>query len=168
LLAEAALSSRDVIDVYDPTEGQPQTLDVEALPRGSRLDQAFAVSQVAAELAASAWYAPVRTRLIELMRLQRNWDTYGGVAVQRRSATHALWFLARLLERDTSAPWVVPLSEGGVQLEWHTPDLDLEAVFTDEGDEVSISDRARGVDWEGSVEASFDVLRPVVGDLRTP
>jgi hypothetical protein len=60
----------------------------------------------------------------------------------------------------------VPLSEGGVQLEWHTSSLDIEAMFSDEGDEVSVDDHTAHTEWEGEVEESFHLLRPVLPSLR--
>ena len=157
-LADAPLSGREVADTYDPSEEQPQSFAwVWHLPRPRLL----------AELDQAAWYPEVASRLAELMRLPRDWDSYGGVAVNQRSAARALWFLSRSLERDSDAPWVVPLGDGGVQLEWHRPGFDVEIVFSESGNEATVFDEARGIEWEGDPEAARSVLNAVVSSLRS-
>jgi hypothetical protein len=57
--------------------------------------------------------------LAKLRQLKPGWDSYGGKAPTREALhvaeTVALW-----------APQVVPMSHGGVQLEWHVNGVDLE------------------------------------------
>jgi hypothetical protein len=169
-LAEAPrLTTREDIGAYDPSEQPPQLFAYgqQSLTGLSGLvigGSSFGVLWTGSRK--PEWLDAVARRLSELMRLPRNWDSYGGVAVKPQNATRALSYLARILEQDSNAPWVVPLSDGGVQLEWHQADIDLEIAFSDAAAEVSLSRGAQGIDWEGDPEAAVDRLRPVIAHLR--
>lgn len=68
------------------------------------------------------WRDIVTARLAELERLAPGWDTEGGLPVARRHANRAMQFLVRLATDEATSlpvPDIVPLADGGVQLEWH-------------------------------------------------
>ena len=58
--------------------------------------------------------------------LPENWDSYGAPRVSADAIRRA----ARWLESVA----VVPCSDGGVQLEWHSDGVDFEIVFSANGD----------------------------------
>ena len=60
----------------------------------------------------------------------------------------ALSFLANTLQPTASAPAVVALGDGGIQLVWHEQGLDVEATFSSEGSDVYIRDLAQGSEVE--------------------
>ncbi len=69
----------------------------------------------------SEWRLKVTARLAELERLAPGWDSDGGLPVRRRHANLASQFLGRLMGLGVvPVPDIVPLADGGVQLEWHT------------------------------------------------
>lgn len=66
-------------------------------------------------------------RLSELARLEHNWDTYGAVPIASTAVQQARQFLLGVndrlvqLRKSLVAPHtVVPLSNGGIQLEWRS------------------------------------------------
>lgn len=64
--------------------------------------------------------------LQRLLHLQPNWDGYGA---QRPAfdAIHVAWQIAgEMAKNRVPLPSVVPTRKGGVQLEWHTPTINLE------------------------------------------
>jgi hypothetical protein len=66
-----------------------------------------------------AWGDAVTARLAELERLPPNWDSDGALPVARRHANRALALLSRLVVLGfPPIPDIVPLADGGVQLEW--------------------------------------------------
>jgi hypothetical protein len=67
--------------------------------------------------------------ITKAMCLPDGWDSYDGVATTTEAATAALRFLKVI---DTP-PAVVPCSDGGIQLEWHTGGLDIEVAFGTDG-----------------------------------
>lgn len=62
-------------------------------------------------------------------RLPHGWDSYGGEPTTQAAAVAALRFLDAL----RTAPAVVPCSDGGLQLEWHTAGYDIEVAFGTDG-----------------------------------
>jgi hypothetical protein len=79
------------------------------------------------------WSRSVLNRLNHLVALQRGWDGYGGHAVQFDTAAFALKLLESAFDSDVPAPQIVPGSDGGLQLEWHLEqgdiELDVEAPY---------------------------------------
>lgn len=87
------------------------------------------------------WRDLVIARLAELERLAPGWDSDGGLPVARRHANRAMQFLVRLAADEATSlpvPDIVPLADGGVQLEWHVaPDRRIDFV-SDEDSEPMI------------------------------
>jgi hypothetical protein len=66
------------------------------------------------------WRNTVVARLAELERLAPSWDSEGALPTTRRHANRAFAFIARLMALgDVPVPEIIPLSDGGVQVEWH-------------------------------------------------
>ena len=79
-------------------------------------------------------------RLEELTRLGPNWDSYGAEPISPQAIALARQFLTAVAERfaawagDRVHPYViVPLANGGVQLEWRGPGGDLEVEIGPDG-----------------------------------
>ncbi|HEX7048917.1 MAG TPA: hypothetical protein VF188_01795 [Longimicrobiales bacterium] len=72
------------------------------------------------------WLDDAVLRLARLLELEPDWDSYGARAVSIAAADTALVLLLGLAGPETPAPHIVPTPAGGVQIEWHTPRLDLE------------------------------------------
>ena len=72
------------------------------------------------------WFYPVLDRLQHLSQLAENWDSYGGQAPSDEAVYTAREVLSQILRDQSSAPALVPLSEGGVQIEWHGDGEELE------------------------------------------
>ena len=73
------------------------------------------------------WINRVEGRLSSLMRLGPDWDSYGAAAISHeivRSAYGFILFLAA--ESRIPEPEISPTRNGGVLLEWHNGDHELE------------------------------------------
>jgi len=57
-------------------------------------------------------------QLAEFEHLTPNWDSNGALPVARSHSTRAQGFLAQVMGYTSIEPEVVPLADGGVQLEW--------------------------------------------------
>jgi hypothetical protein len=110
-----------------------------------------------------AWAHPVFSALADLLELRPNWDSYGGLPLTNENFASAIGFLARIMDDDTEPPWVVPLPSGGVQLEWHREDLDVEVVIDRDRSVVLIEDR--GEELEAPLGRALSVLLPVLPRL---
>jgi hypothetical protein len=116
----------------------------------------------------TAWFDASVTGMTHVLGLARGWDSYDARPVARRSAQSALTFLARFVEATTAPPAVVPLSDGGVQLEWHRGGLDVEIAFSpDEEPEMYVADHETGDTWDiDPSSADFEEVRPLLTRLR--
>lgn len=72
------------------------------------------------------WDCAVRTRLGQIGALPVGWDGYGSEAIGEDVRSFALQILYSSMTKDQMAPSIVPISGGGLQLEWHTPKGDIE------------------------------------------
>ena len=79
--------------------------------------------EVAAGVSGAA--APRPDKFEELKALPDGWDSYGAPALDKAIVDSARQFLQRVS--------VVPCSDGGVQLEWHTHGIDMEIEFEPDG-----------------------------------
>jgi hypothetical protein len=82
-----------------------------------------------------AWIESTVTRLSVLEGLTPGWDADGGLPVNRVHANRAVRFLERFMADWFPLPDVVPLADGGVQLEWHWPSGRFDFVTDSESPE---------------------------------
>lgn len=81
------------------------------------------------------WFDPLMQGLADLLTLPANWDTYGALPIELSVVNQASQLMSEILELEDPAPWVVPMSNGGIQLEWHENGADLEIEIEPEGSE---------------------------------
>jgi hypothetical protein len=88
---------------------------------------------------AAAWFHDAVGRLENLASLAPDWDSYGAKAVAANMALAAVKFLAEVaaVAPSVHGPSIVPLSDGGIQVEWHRGGIDLEVAFSDDEPGVS-------------------------------
>jgi hypothetical protein len=94
--------------------------------------------------------------------LPDNWDSYGGVAPSREFLFQTLGMLKDTEEVNLPVPQTVPLSDGGVQLEWCGSDYDIEIAFSPlEGISILVTDSGGDVvlEEEGVMSENVAVLR---------
>jgi hypothetical protein len=75
------------------------------------------------------WLEPTIEGFSTVLSLRENWDSYGGKRTSADSIKQALAVLTQIMEVNSPVPSVVPLGSGGLQLEWHRKQQDLEIVF---------------------------------------
>jgi hypothetical protein len=72
------------------------------------------------------WLAETEQAIQELLRLPPNWNSYGAQPIRPDVVRAAKDLLPGIVQKQTPQPNVVPTVRGGVQLEWHLGDIDLE------------------------------------------
>jgi hypothetical protein len=114
-----------------------------------------------------AWFDPLVQGLIDLLTLPTNWDSYGAGSVELNLVQEAMNLMNGLLAPSSPAPRVVPLSSGGLQMEWHRNGIDLEIVF-DRGEEPFFYSRNRvsGEEAEQSISGNDHLLRTIIVQLE--
>lgn len=114
-----------------------------------------------------AWFDSVMQGFVDLITLPPNWDSYGAGAIDQKTVQEAMSFIDGLLGPITPAPRVVPLSSGGLQLEWHRQGIDLEVVFDrNEQPFFYYRNRANGEEFEHALPESSSRLRSIIANLH--
>ncbi len=106
------------------------------------------------------WWPATAEELNELSLLPSDWDSYGSPPPDAAAITEAITLLWKVMEADTAPPGLVPLSDGGLQLEWSAADGSVVEVITGSVEDrgIFIQD-AVGNWWEGSLDLPADVDR---------
>ena len=84
------------------------------------------------------------TILDELTTLGRGWDGYDGIPIQHHTVRRAQEFLKAIEEHTQIMPDIVPLSNGGLQLEWFVGDYEVEVEI--------------GSSPSGAIQISFECM----------
>jgi len=114
-----------------------------------------------------AWFDPVMQGFIDLLTLPPNWNSYGAGAIDAKVVHDAMNFINGLLGPTSPAPRVVPLSSGGLQLEWHRQGVDLEVVFDrNEQPFFSYRNRVSQEESEHALPENSGLLRSILGNLE--
>jgi len=103
----------------------------------------------------------------QLVNLPDNWDSYGGKPIKEHCINNAFEILQYLLElRDINgikvpAPFVAPLSSGGIQIEWEAGDRYLQIDLLSESSEIEYfaidNTNAGDLSLEGSMKSLNDL-----------
>lgn len=105
------------------------------------------------------WFLDVLGRFKELNRLPANWDHHGAPPIEAADLAEALKTLSGVMAPNTPAPAIVPISGGGLQLEWHRAGLDVEIVVgLGDEDGLYFHEKASDREWEGPTHEGFAEL----------
>jgi hypothetical protein len=132
--------------------------------RKMQLPVDFAPGQVIAistekPITALPWLATVVERLNDVVRLEPGWDGETASSPTREAALASLRALFEVMWQDSPAPAIIPMYDGGLQLEWHGQGLDVELSVAPAGDRHVWIAEASGREID-------DEFRSVVEDLR--
>ena len=114
-----------------------------------------------------AWFDPLMQGFVDLLTLPANWDSYGAGPIDAKSVHGAMSFINGVLGPAAPAPRVMPLSSGGLQLEWHRQGIDLEVMFErDERPFFYYRNRASGEESEHELPENSVLLRSIIANLE--
>jgi len=113
-----------------------------------------------------SWFDAVMQGFVDLLTLPPNWDSYGAGVIDPDLVRSAMTFANEMLGPRSPAPRVVPLSSGGLQLEWQREGIDLEIIF-DRGEVPFFSYRNRTSGEEGDHDLATEshLLRAILAKL---
>lgn len=106
--------------------------------------------------------AEAKRRLYSLLSLREpNWDSYGALPISETAVDRAARVIQALLEDNLPAPYIFPLTDGGVRLEWMDEAHEFSLDIYGSGDPlVYLCIEAEGEEWEGDLaDATFDLPR---------
>jgi len=108
----------------------------------------------------SQWQVEGIKRLNKVLSLPQNWDSYGSRPPTQAAANTAMDLLTSIGIDYFVAPRVVPVSGGGLQLEWESGTRGLELEILDDGSVEYLRTERREPRDEGLVHSINDV-RPL-------
>lgn len=113
------------------------------------------------------WFDPLMQGFVDLLTLTPDWNSYGAGSIDSALVHEAMEFMNDLLSPSNPAPRVVPLSSGGLQLEWHRRGVDLEIVF-DRGEAPYFyyRNRMKGEESELALPENKRLLGSIIKDLE--
>jgi len=114
-----------------------------------------------------AWFDPLMQGFVDLLTLPNNWNSYGAGPIDSALIHEAMEFMNNLLGPSNPAPRMVPLSSGGLQIEWHRKGIDLEVVF-DSGEEPYFyyRNRMNGEESEHTLRENIHLLSSIINNLE--
>jgi hypothetical protein len=93
---------------------------------------------------------PTISAFINIQSLSTNWNSYGAKTINHDLIQQSLFVLQLIMKADSPAPSVVPMADGGIQIEWHRKQQDLEIVFpAEEVPQFFYKNRATGAEQQG-------------------
>lgn len=99
------------------------------------------VESYALSSSSPSWLRAVLAQIEECARMEAGWDSYSAEAISPNACAAAYGIIRALATRNTPIPSVVPTSDGLIQFEWHTKDIDLEVrVLSSTRIEVCLED----------------------------
>ena len=75
------------------------------------------------------WADEVTARLNHICALSPGWDGYRGRSTRFDVAEFAISLLRRVCKPHTPAPVIIPLPSGGLQIEWHHDEAQIELTI---------------------------------------
>lgn len=85
------------------------------------------------------WRTQAEAKLNKLFALPDNWDSYGARRIDPELGPWVMRFLKSVIVQEDiivderTVPSIVPTTDGGIQLEWHVPPIDIEIEFPHPG-----------------------------------
>ncbi len=112
------------------------------------------------------WVLPTMRRLLQIAMLRRNWDGRGSARVAPDTLVFVFTLLEQSMPPNASAPDMVPLGNGGIQLIWHTHKAELEVEIV-KPNEVFVFhlDHTSGAEQEIRLSTQFGELSAIIWDM---
>jgi len=113
------------------------------------------------------WFDSVMQGFADLSTLEPDWDSYNAKPIEGTVIHKAIALLDALFTPKTPAPSIVPLSSGGLQVEWHRADRDLEIVFEPNQEvEFFYKNPVSGAEADGSLPSGSHLLIELIRSLE--
>ncbi len=133
----------------------PRLQKVTLRKRGSEI---FVVVQASGQLPGP--FLKSLETIAALLTLAPNWNSYSAKPIDPRNAVCAIRLVWDLLQPGIAPPLVVPRVRGGIQLEWHTENGDIE-IYIDSPDQITFfaEHTESGESTEGPLAGHQEVLK---------
>ena len=161
--AEPVLSDRDVERGSGPGTLPDSGLLVHPRPK------TFRINDIEIEAELSEWVQPTLEALNSKLQLAPNWDSHGALPIDEQRVDDTIKVLIETMSGNTEAPWVVPTTDGGIQLEWHREGEDLEVEISGTRTaSIYFHNANTGDEWEGPLFRNISRLRELLAQWVAP
>ena len=117
---------------------------------------------------ASNWRDAAFARLLQLGNLQTGWDGHYGKPLDEGISTMAAALLERFESWRAPMPAIMPLSDGGVQIEWHRKGWDIEIEMVSKGEiNVFAHDILNGVEDNFLLSDDVDRVKSILKKISS-
>ena len=114
----------------------------------------------------TSWHRDVVDTLCRYLELPGGWDGYDGRPLRYETGMFALRVLNVMLAPSTPSPHVVPVADGGVQLEWHQNQMDIELFIASPYEcELTVHDLSTGRTTVSPITSDFAALNTALKEL---
>lgn len=138
---------------------------IESSSQTSQMSGPEKVVSLSVEQPAANWLRSAITRIEDLTALAAGWDGYEASAIDAGVALQAVRFLLDHAYPAVPQPAIVPLADGGIQIEWHQGGIDLEISFSDQESGVFVEDHHTSLIEERPVSEASAVFLNLIGRL---
>lgn len=107
------------------------------------------------QLSAQPWFGEVSSRLCKFLSYGEDWNGYGEKAISERSVIGAIIILHRI-GMGGPKPVVVPVPDGGIQIEWYQGRVEIEVEIPPHGPALVYMARPDGSSSEDVVQQMDD------------
>jgi len=104
-------------------------------------------------------------RIQALARLQENWDSYGALRIHASAVEGTLRLVAIADSYGLPPPHIVPVADGGLQLEWVDDDRSAEVEVRPDGSVEFLLQLGGQASFEGLLDRADDA-RAILENLR--
>lgn len=133
---------------------------------GNGMDFSILVETEDPDWLVPVWLNDLVQKSASILRLQENWDSYGASPINPAVVWSAIELVLRVSSRKTTKPSIIPINSGGVQVEWHLNDVDLEIEIPVPGYFNVLFDDNSGNEWEKRLQMNnLQELEAVIENL---
>jgi hypothetical protein len=106
--------------------------------------------------------AEAMRRLGDLVKLPANWDSYGSPPLSQVAVETVIDLLQRIDDRNLPAVRIVPVSGGGVQLEWRVSTRELQLEIASDGTAQYLQIEGGQPQREEEITSTADRMPPLL------
>lgn len=113
-----------------------------------------------------SWQDDMVSTLCRFVELPHGWDSYSGKPLRHDTGMFVLQLMNGMMGPSIPSPYLVPVSNGGVQIEWHQNGFDIELYVAAPYDcELTVHDHDSGTTRTYQLSSDFGALKDALRQL---
>jgi len=111
------------------------------------------------------WLVSTFDEMNDLLNLRAGWDSYGAHAVSADAVAATIRFLGLVMQEESRMPFIVPMSSGNIQLEWHSGGVDIEVEVTPDGPGAISIEQTGAAPIASSIHGNLSLMKQVISNI---